>query len=66
MKKPELARRVARWMLLSYKLDLTIINIPGKYHVVTDYWTRLENGEDGVVINDNFEHLDAYNLELEL
>jgi hypothetical protein len=34
--KPQVSRRIARWLLLFFKYDFTVMYMPGKTHVVVD------------------------------
>lgn len=43
--KPELAGRLARWVMLLQEFDYQVIHTPGRSHMVADYLSRLENGE---------------------
>lgn len=43
--KPELAGRIARWVILLQEFDYSVIHTPGRSHMVADYLSRLENGE---------------------
>lgn len=44
--KPELAGRLARWVILLQEFDYSVVHTPGRSHMVADYLSRLENGEE--------------------
>ena len=52
--KQELTRKIARWTLLLQEFEFDIIHRPGVQHVVTDYLSRLESGESGARVKDDF------------
>jgi hypothetical protein len=42
--KPQLLRRIARWLLLFSEYEFTIVYKPSRTHVVVDVLSRLPNG----------------------
>ena len=57
VKKLDLSRKMVGWVLLLQEFDYTIIHTPSRIHMVTDYLSRLENGEKPTESLDEF--LDA-------
>ncbi len=41
--KPQMSRRIARWLLLFFKYEFTIVYKPNRTHVVVDVLSRLPN-----------------------
>ena len=54
MNKPLISSRVTRWLFLLQEFNITIIDRPGKYNVVADFLSRLNNIGEVTPINDDF------------
>ena len=61
MNKPITPGRVTRWLLLLQEFNITIVDKPGKYSVVYDFLSRMDNNDECTPIEDIFpdEHLFA-------
>ena len=59
MNKPLASRRVNKWLLLLQEFNITISDRPGKYNVVADYLSILNNPGEAIPVNDDFpdEHI---------
>lgn len=65
MNKPLSSGGVKRWLLLLQEFNITVVDRPGKYNVVADYISRLNNPSEVVHVDDNFtdEHLFSMSTE---
>ena len=57
--KQELTSKLVRWTLLLQEFEFDILHRPGVQHAVADYLSRLESGEEGMGVKDDFpdDHL---------
>mgnify|MGYP006982084761 FL=1 len=52
--KASLTGKIARWTLLLQEFEFDIFHRPGVQHAVADYLSRLESGEAGDGVRDEF------------
>ena len=52
-----MTEKLAQWTLLPQEFEFNILHRPGVQHTVADYLSRLESGEPGTKVKDDF--LDA-------
>ena len=52
--KASLTEKIARWTLLLQEFEFYIFHQPGVQHAVADYLSRLESGEAGDGVPDEF------------
>ena len=52
--KQELTGKLARWTLLLQEFEFDILHRPGVQHAIADYLSRLESGEEGIGVPDDF------------
>ena len=58
--KQELTRKLAHWTLLLQEFEFDILHRPGVQHAIGDYLTRLESGEEGTGVKDDFRMLNSF------
>ena len=52
--KQELTGKLARWTLLLQEFEFDILHRPGVQHAIADYLSRLDSGEEGTGVKDDF------------
>jgi hypothetical protein len=65
MNKPIINGRVTRWLLLLQKLNISILDRPGKENSVADFLSCIKNECDDIPIDDSFldEHLFSVSID---
>ena len=61
--KQSLMAKLARWTLLLQEFEFDIIHRPGVQHVVADDLSRLESGEPGSGVRDDFPNAQLFRVE---
>ena len=61
--KQELTGKLARWTLLLQEFEFDILHRPGVQHAVADYLSRLESGEEGTGVKDDFPDGQLFRVE---
>ena len=61
--KQELTGKLARWTLLLQEFEFDILHRPGVQHDVADYLNRLESGEEGMGVKDDFPDAQLFRVE---
>ena len=61
--KQELTGKLACWTLLLQEFEFDIIRRPGVQHAVTNYLSRLESGEEGTRVKDDFPDGQLFRVE---
>jgi hypothetical protein len=50
--KPQVSRKVARWLLLFFEYDFRVVYKPSRIHVVANALSRLSNGTKPIGVLD--------------
>ena len=58
IEKQTLTGKLARWMLLLQEFDFVIQHRPGTQHVVADFLSRIDNGNNALRQDDDFPNVD--------
>mgnify|MGYP007065657365 CR=1 FL=1 len=58
--KASLTGKIARWTILLQEFDFNIYHRPEAQHVVADYLRRLESGEAGDGVGDEFPDVELF------
>ena len=61
--KQELTGKLARWTLLLQEFEFDILHRPGVQHAIADYLSRLDSGEDGTRVKDDFPDAQLFRVE---
>ena len=62
--KQELTGKPARWTLLLQEFEFNIVHRLGVQHAVADYLSRLESGEEGARVKDDFPDGQLFRVEM--
>jgi hypothetical protein len=62
--KPQLSRRIARWVLLFQEFNFTIKVKPGKTHANADFLSRISKEINPESIDDNFLDAQLFNIDV--
>ena len=62
--KQELTGKLAHWMLLLQEFEFDILHWPRVQHVVANYLSRLESGEEGTGVKDDFPDDQLFRVEM--
>ena len=62
--KQELTGKLARWTLLLQEFEFDILHRPGVQHVIVDYLRRLDSGEEGTGVKDDFPDAQLFRVEI--
>ena len=62
MLKASLTRKLAKWTLLLHEFEFDIYHRPRVQYVVTDYLSRLESGESGDGVRDEFLDVQIFKI----
>ena len=60
--KASLTGKIARWTLLLQEFEFDIFHRPGVEHAVADYLSRLESGEAGDGVRDEFPDAELFRI----
>ena len=63
--KASLTGKIARWTLLLQEFEFDIFHRPGVQHKVADYLSRLESGEAGDGVRDEFPDAELFQITTE-
>ena len=63
--KASLTGKIARWTPLLQELEFDIYHRPGVLHAVADYLSRLESGEAGDGVRDEFPDAELFRITTE-
>ena len=61
--KQELKGKLARWTLLLQEFEFNILHRPGVQHAIADYLSRLESGEEGTRVKDDFPDAQLFQVD---
>ena len=61
--KQELTGKIARWTLLLHEFEFDILHCPGVQHAIADYLSRLDSGEKGAGVKDDFPDAQLFRVE---
>jgi len=62
--KPVLGGRICRWFLLFQEYDFEVIMKPGKLNAEPNHFSRLESGEEGGSLDDNFLDAQLFSINM--
>ena len=62
--KQELKGKLARWTLLLQEFEFNILHRPGVQHAIADYLGRLESGEEGTRVKDDFPNAQLFQVDI--
>ena len=62
MSKRELTGKLARWTLVLQDFEFDILHRPVQ-HAIADYLSRLESGEEGTGVKDDFPDAQLFRVE---
>ena len=60
--KASLTGKIARWTLLLQEFEFDIFHRPGVQHAVADYLSKLESGEAGDSVQDEFPDAELFRI----
>ena len=63
LSKQELTDKLARWTLLLQEFEFGILHRPRGQHAIADYLNRLELGEEGTCVKDDFPDGQFFRVE---
>ena len=61
--KQELTGKLARWTLLLQEFEFDILHRQGVQNAIADYLSRLESGEEGTRVKDDFPDAQLFRVE---
>ena len=61
--KQELTGKLARWTLLLQEFEFDILHRLGVQHAIADYLSRLDSGEEGTGVKDDFPDAQLFQVE---
>ena len=62
--KPVLGGRICHWLLLFQEYDFQVIVKPSKLNAGPDHLSRLESGEEGGILDDNFPYAQLFSIRM--
>ncbi|CAM6128366.1 unnamed protein product [Calypogeia fissa] len=62
--KPDLTRRIARWMLLLQEFNYEVVVRPGKGHANVDFFSRIDGDMDTTDVDDTFPDEDVFSVRV--
>jgi hypothetical protein len=62
--KPVLGGRICRWLLLFKEFDFEVIVKPGKLNAGPDHLSRVTNGEEPMILEDNFPNGQLFSVQI--
>jgi hypothetical protein len=63
--KSHVSRKIARWLLLLFKYDFTLVYKPGKIHLVVDVLSRLPDSTKPIGVFDQTKYVSLFYIGLE-
>jgi hypothetical protein len=63
--KPQVLRKIVRWLLLFLKYDFTIVYKPGKTHIIANALSRLLNMIDSIGVPNQTTYVNMFYTKLE-
>ena len=61
--KQELTGKLARWKLMLKEFEFDILHRPWVQHAIADYLSRLESGEEGTGVKDDFHNAQLFRVD---
>ena len=62
--KQELTGKLARWKLMLKEFEFDILHRPWVQHAIADYLSRLESGEEGTGVKDDFPDAQLFQVDI--